>query len=53
MSEFSVSFIETFSIQADTPEEAIATAKAKYPFFLQGVNSVTCEIVPQLMKETV
>jgi len=58
MSEYSVSFIETFSIEAPSRDEAIAKARAKYRSYLdtfdtQGVNSVTCEIVPNLLKERV
>jgi hypothetical protein len=58
MSEFSVSFIETFQIEASSREEAIAIARAKYrpnldTFDTQGVNGVTCEIVPKLLKEKV
>ena len=59
MSEYSVSFVETFSVEAASKEEAIAIARAKYRSYLDvffitdGVNSVTCEIVPKLMKEKV
>ena len=58
MSEFSVSFIETFIVQAASQEEAIAEAKSLYQinldsFDFQIPNEVTCEIVPKLFKERV
>jgi hypothetical protein len=58
MSEFSVSFIETFIVQAASKDEAIAEAKSLYlinvdSFDFQIPNEVTCEIVPKLFKVTV
>jgi hypothetical protein len=58
MSEFSVSFTETFIVQAASKEEAIAEAKSLYQinldsFDFQIPNEVTCEIVPKLLKEKV
>ena len=58
MSEFSVSFTETFIVQAASKEEAIAEAKSLYQinldsFDFQIPNEVTCEIVPKLLKERV
>jgi hypothetical protein len=58
MSEFAVSFTETFIVQAASKEEAIAEAKSLYQinldsFDFQIPNDVTCEIVPNLLKERV
>jgi hypothetical protein len=58
MSEFSVSFTETFIVQAASKEEAIAEAKSLYQinldsFDFQIPNEITCEIVPKLLKERV
>jgi hypothetical protein len=58
MSEFAVSFTETFIVQAASKEEAIAEAKSLYQinldsFDFQIPNEVTCEIVPKLLKERV
>jgi hypothetical protein len=58
MSEFAVSFTETFIVQAASKEEAIAEAKSLYQinldsFDFQIPNEVTCEIVPKLLKEKV
>jgi hypothetical protein len=58
VSEFAVSFTETFIVQAASKEEAIAEAKSLYQinldsFDFQIPNEVTCEIVPKLLKERV
>ena len=58
MSEFAVSFTETFIVQAASKEEAIAEAKSLYQinldsFDFQIPNEITCEIVPKLLKERV
>jgi hypothetical protein len=52
MSEYSVSFVETFIVEAASKEEAIAIAQSKYPFNSKHTRSIDCEIVPKLMKET-
>ncbi len=58
MSEFAVSFTETFIVQAASKEEAIAEAKSLFQinldsFDFQIPSEVTCEIVPKLLKERV
>jgi hypothetical protein len=58
MSEFSVSFIETFIVEAASKEEAIAEAKSLYQinldsFDFQIPDEITCEIIPKLLKEKV
>ena len=54
MAEYEVSFIQTVIIKANSREEAISIAKDnRYASYDMCVNSVTCEIIPKLLKEKV
>ena len=57
MSEYEVNFIETFTVQANSEEEAIQEAKnlfkinlATFDFDVDNLVS-TCEVVPRLFME--
>lgn len=56
MSEYAVSFTETFIVQAASKDEAVAGAKSLYQINLNSFdfkipNNVTCEIIPKLLRE--
>ena len=54
MSEYEVSFTETFIIKANSREEAISIAKDnRYASYDMCVSSVACQIIPKLLKERV